>query len=83
MATKRKVTVIPHSEREWLRLPVAREMLGDVATSTIYKMKDRGLLETRKYGHVRLFSVESINKLISRSRNSVNRTAFLEHGHRG
>jgi len=47
------------------------------------QVKDRGLLETRKYGHVRLFSVESINKLISRSRNSVNRTAFLEHGYRG
>ena len=45
VATKRKVTVIPHSERKRVRLPVACEMLGDVATSTIYKMKDRGLLE--------------------------------------
>jgi hypothetical protein len=45
-------------------VPVAREMLGDVAISTIYKMKDKGLIESRKFGGIRLFSVQSINQLI-------------------
>jgi hypothetical protein len=63
VADKRKVA-IPYSERSWVRVPVACEMLGDVAISTIYEMKGRGLLESRKVGGIRLFSVASINKLI-------------------
>jgi hypothetical protein len=63
VADKRKVA-IPYSKRSWVREPVAREMLGDVATSTVYKMKDQGLIESRKVGGIRLFSVASINKLI-------------------
>jgi hypothetical protein len=62
--TDRRKVAIPYSERSWVRVPVAREMLGDVSVSTVYEMKGKGLIESRKVGGIRLFSVQSINRLI-------------------
>jgi hypothetical protein len=62
--TKKSEVSIPHSERSWVRASVAREMLGDIAPSTLYDRLNKRLLETKKVGGTRLISVASINKLL-------------------
>jgi hypothetical protein len=66
--TEKYEVSIPHSERIWVRAPVACELLGDISRTTLYDRMASGLLETRLVGRVRLFGVASINRLIESGR---------------
>jgi hypothetical protein len=61
---KRPEITIANPTLSWVRAPVAQALLGGISRTTLYERKAEGVVETRKIGGVRLFGVESINRLI-------------------